>query len=157
MVNLSQMSGREFERFREYSLIHFAESWPSADIARQEFEKLLPQGLDTPNQHLLSIVEHETVVGFLWITAIERNTGREAFVLDLAVFPEYRRQGYAQKALPALEKYTAALGLGTISLSVFDHNTAAKALYKKAGFAPTFIRMTKKLGEPVLPVEDQRL
>jgi len=107
---------------------------------------LLPDGLDTKNQHLLSVrTDAGTHVGFLFLTVIQRITGSEAFILDLVVFPSFRRRGYGADALLQLEKYVSALGLDTISLSVFHHNEAARTLYQKIDYSPVFTRMTKKL------------
>ncbi len=75
----------------------------------------------------------------------ERGSGPEAFLLDFAIYPEHRRLGHAKRALQALEAHVREMGLGTLSLSVQASNTAARALYAQAGFAPTFLRLTKQL------------
>jgi ribosomal protein S18 acetylase RimI-like enzyme len=140
------MSETEFQQFREYGLAHFAELWPSTEIARREFDRALPEGLLTPGQHLLTIAAEGAAVGFAWLKVIERAVGPEAFLLDFAIYPEHRRRGHARRALQALEAYVRDLGLPTLALSVQDHNAAAKALYAQAGFAATFIRMSKTIG-----------
>ena len=39
------------------------------------------------------------------------------------------------------------MGLAAISLHVFGHNTAARALYEKLGFVTKSVLMSKALGE----------
>lgn len=104
---------------------------------------MLPEGLNTKNHHLLSLRTVDSHVGFLWLTVIDRKREVEAFVLDLVVFPEFRRRGYAEEAIGGLEKYVSDLGFNRISLTVFEHNESARDLYKKCGFSPVFTRMTK--------------
>jgi ribosomal protein S18 acetylase RimI-like enzyme len=69
-------------------------------------------------------------------------------VYDLAVKPEYRRQGHARRAFQALESEVAALGLSRIGLHVFSHNTGAQALYASLGYHVTGHNMTKMLDAP---------
>lgn len=125
--------------------------WP-AEGARErslaEFETLLPQGLETPDNHLFEILAAEggPTVGFVWLAAQERHGIRGGYVYDLEVKPEYRRQGHAGRALWAIEAFAAKLGLATIGLHVFAHNPGAQALYAKLGYAATGINMLKKIG-----------
>jgi ribosomal protein S18 acetylase RimI-like enzyme len=157
-INLSKPNAEEFRAIREYALNDYTHdgkvgTWPAAEIAQQEFDRLLPNGLDTENQHLLSVrIEGDAHVGFLFLTIIQRMTGPEAFILDLVIFQNFRRKGYGEEALLQLEQYVSELGLKTISLSVFHHNEAAQALYRKIDYSPVFTRMTKKLKANVIGV-----
>jgi len=153
MVELFPMTPAEFEAYREYALDDYTRAgrqgtWPSAKVAQEQFEKLLPEGLKTTNQHLLSIKtgDSSSLVGFIWLTVIHRHTGPEAFILDFVIFPESRRQGYGTEALLRAERYALNLGVESLSLNVFSHNQAAQALYEKMGFRPTNIRMSKRIG-----------
>ena len=67
------------------------------------------------------------------------------FIYDLRIYDEYQRRGYARQAMLALETKVRELGLDTISLHVFGHNHAAKALYDQLGYEVTNINMSKKL------------
>jgi len=153
MVTLSRATADEFLAIRHHALDDYTRdgkvgAWATAEIAKQEFERSLPKGLDTENQQLLAIQSGGKQVGYIWLTSIKRPTETEAFILDIVVFPDFRRRGYGEQALLQLEGHVSNLGLNTISLSVFDHNEAAQALYRKASYAPVFTRMTKKLCPP---------
>jgi ribosomal protein S18 acetylase RimI-like enzyme len=151
MITLGRPNTEEFRRIREAALDDYTRdgkigTWPSAEIARQEFDRWLPKGLDTENQHLLAIrIENGVHVGTLFLTVVQRASGSEAFILNLEIFPEFRRKGYGEQSLLQLENYVSCLGLDTISLSVFEDNEAARSLYEKAHYSPIFTRMTKKL------------
>jgi ribosomal protein S18 acetylase RimI-like enzyme len=124
--------------------------WPAAgalERARADFEALLPQGLATPDHYLFEIRAGEggPGVGILWFAVVERQGLREAFVYDLEIKPEWRRQGHAERAMRALEPQMAALGVRSIGLHVFGHNIGAQALYARLGYGVTGLNMAKRL------------
>ncbi len=150
MINLHPMTDAEFKRYKDHAVNDYTQdgklgTWPSASIALDQFNKLLPEGLKTQNQHLLSIKDRNLHFGFLWLTIIQRLDGPEGFILDFLIFPEFRCQGHGLTAIFAAEQYFHNLGINSISLNVFPHNEAAKGLYTKAGYLPTNIRMKKEI------------
>ena len=154
MLILNPMSTGEYAAFEGDAIRSYAEEnvrcgkW-TADSALHEstrlHHELLPHGLDTKNHYLFSIVDQEIEgsVGILWFANIERAGKRIAYVYNLLVHPQYRRQGYAQKAFVLMEEKVKALELSEIALHVFGHNLAAYALYQKLGYIPTNINMSK--------------
>jgi ribosomal protein S18 acetylase RimI-like enzyme len=113
--------------------------------SRKEFEGSLPQGVATPGNFLFTLLnENAEKVGFLWY-AIPPKQPTLAFIYDFEIYESFRRRGYASQALPALEQDAKARGLTQIELHVFGHNTAARELYKKAGFAETNVMMSKRI------------
>jgi ribosomal protein S18 acetylase RimI-like enzyme len=124
-----------------------AGQWPEGtalDRARREFADLLPRGRLTPDHHLYTVLGDGGVpVGTLWFAVQERAGQRIAWVYDVVIAPEHRRQGHAFRAFQALEAEVARLGLGGIALHVFGHNRAAQALYVKLGYSTTNINMYK--------------
>lgn len=58
----------------------------------------------------------------------------EGFVCNIAVFPQFRRQGVATALLQTLDRYAQEHGMATISLEVRQANTAAQQLYEKMGY-----------------------
>ena len=60
----------------------------------------------------------------------------EAEVLTLAVVPELRRQGLAGRLLQGAIDVSVQAGGTSLFLEVDEHNTAARALYARAGFVP---------------------
>jgi ribosomal protein S18 acetylase RimI-like enzyme len=117
------------------------------ELAKKEYGELLPQGPETPENHLFTILDQEAVpVGVLWFAVKTKFNARIAFVLDVSVSEGRRRQGHARRALLALEDEVRTLGLSGIALHVFGHNTGAQALYAKLGYQPTNISLFKPIG-----------
>jgi ribosomal protein S18 acetylase RimI-like enzyme len=116
----------------------------SIDLARKQHDELLPLGLQTPDHHFYSIVDSDSrVVGMLWFGVKTQFNSPVAFVFNIQIAPEYRRQGHAFRAFRALETEVQKLGLSGVSLHVFGHNTSAQALYSKLGFQTTNINLFK--------------
>jgi ribosomal protein S18 acetylase RimI-like enzyme len=150
------MTKSEFDAFLEATIPDYAQehvaagNWSPEDalrLAREQFQQLLPEGLASPNQYL-SMIEDEATgarVGILWFAVRGQAPRQSAFVYDVQVFPEHRRHGYASAAFRALEERVRELGLATISLHVFGGNDAARAMYRKLGYAETNVMMSKTL------------
>jgi ribosomal protein S18 acetylase RimI-like enzyme len=116
--------------------------------SRESLDTLLPCGIDTPDNHLFAIVGPDgDSVGMLWFAVKERSGSRIAYVYNIAIHPECRRQGHAERAFEALEHEAHRLGLRGVFLHVFGHNHGALSLYEKLGFEATDITMFKPLGE----------
>ncbi len=120
----------------------------AADILASQLGKMLPQGMATPGHHFFAIEsaasgEH---VGDFWFTTMKRGGGEVGFVMDIQIRPEHRRRGYGEAAFAAVERFAVEQGLDQITLSVFGHNTPARALYLKIGYREVGVSMAKKLG-----------
>ena len=116
----------------------------SLELSKKSLEELLPQGRSTPENYLFTIVDEASLpVGMLWIAAQQRAGSRIAYVYDVIVRPEHRRNGHATRAFKALEGEVRNLGLSGIALHVFGHNTSAQSLYTKLGYRSTNINMYK--------------
>jgi ribosomal protein S18 acetylase RimI-like enzyme len=150
------MTDEAYVRFNEAAITDYAEGnvaagrWPvegALERSRQEHERLLPQGLASPNQHLFTIRDDElgADVGVLWLSVTEHPGGRTGYVYDLAVAPPHRRRGHARAAFLALEAVARELGVDDIGLHVFAHNEGAQALYRGLGYQTTGINMRKRI------------
>jgi GNAT superfamily N-acetyltransferase len=117
-----------------------------ANMARM-VEQFLPEGLATPNHFFFAIEEEGsgTNAGGLWYVLAEDAGTRQFFVMDIQVYEEYRRRGYGTQAFREMEDKAREVGVGTISLHVFEHNHTARALYEKLGYAGTGTAMAKDL------------
>jgi ribosomal protein S18 acetylase RimI-like enzyme len=155
-TTLQRMTEQAFARFNEAAIADYADEnvaagrWPAEgalERSRQEHERLLPQGLATPNQHLFTI--HDDAqgvdVGVLWLSVTEHPGRRSGFVYDVAIDPAHRRRGHARAAFVALEAVARELGVDDIGLHVFAHNEAAQALYRALGYQTTGINMRKRI------------
>ena len=170
MTTLRPMQAQIYPAYLEAAIVGYARDnvesgrWPAVgalERSRDDFQFLLPRGLDTPDNFLFEILDGEagSTVGFVWY-AIERKNGAcGAYVYDLEIKAEHRRQGHALRALRALEAQAAASGAGSIGLNVFADNVAAQSLYRRLGYAPTNINMYKSLansqGSP-LPAPERK-
>jgi ribosomal protein S18 acetylase RimI-like enzyme len=156
MTALVPMQADGFDAFAEESIASYAQDntracrWSPADAldrARKEFQHLLPQGLQTPENFIYDIrdeVTHETV-GFVWFAIVQRAAIRSAYVYSIRIKPEFRGRGHAKAALDLVEGIATAAGLSTIALHVFSFNTGAQALYRSLGYGITGFNMLKPL------------
>jgi ribosomal protein S18 acetylase RimI-like enzyme len=156
VVVLVPMSAAAFAGYVEAAVAGYVEDnvasgrWPEEGAlarSRTDFDASLPQGLQTPGNYLLEIRIAATglTVGSIWFAVQEKHGLRTAFVHDVEVRPEYRRQGHVTAAFQALEPLVRDLGLPSIGLHVFGHNAGAQALYGKLGYEVTGVNMQKRL------------
>ena len=155
MVRMETISEAEFQAYLEPAIAEYAAEhvkggrWrpeEALEESRKEYMQLLPDGLSSVDQHLFSIKnETGTQVGILWFAVRNQGGKRSAFIYDVRIDEAFQRRGYAMQAFQALEMLARDMGLTAISLHVFGHNTAARALYEKLGFVTTNLFMTKSL------------
>jgi ribosomal protein S18 acetylase RimI-like enzyme len=152
MVRLDPLTTAEFGPFFSGLLEGYAADhvrtghWTQEEAperARDEVQKLLPDGLGTPNHLFFSIRAEpsDEKVGVIWL-AIEP---RGAFVYDLLVFEPHRRKGYAESAMREAERVSRERGAERITLHVFGDNAGARKLYQKLGYTETNVLMSKPL------------
>jgi ribosomal protein S18 acetylase RimI-like enzyme len=152
MTRLRSLTADEFFRWRAQTVPAYAADkvrtgrWSEAESLEVS---LLPDGAQSPG-HIFFAVEADsgTSVGVIWIARAERAFGPVGYIYDLVVWPEYRRQGYAEQAMRALEEEARNLGFHGLALHVFGHNRSARDLYAKLGYEPTNINMFKPLPHP---------
>jgi ribosomal protein S18 acetylase RimI-like enzyme len=106
--------------------------------------------LITANHYLWSIVDPQLdcAIGAVWVQMRQRGTKRTAHVLNLIVYKQYRRMGFARQAMLRVEEWSRSQGLNEITLHVFGHNAAALELYKGLDFQITDVSMVKRLDVP---------
>ena len=78
----------------------------------------------------IAALEGETVVGYAGLTHVLD----EGSVTNVAVAPEWRRQGVADALLLELERRARTLALAFLTLEVRSGNAPAIALYEKHGY-----------------------
>lgn len=61
--------------------------------------------------------------------------GRDSFIDELYIEPQYRRQGIGRRAIQFVEERARELGVTAIHLEVDEGNISAEELYRRAGFA----------------------
>ncbi|MBC1543137.1 GNAT family N-acetyltransferase [Listeria cossartiae] len=112
--------------------------------SQDSFNKLLYDGITTPNEYLYKIVDEEKI-GYLWFHVDETLSGKTAFIYDFVIFEAFRCKGFGTKTLAALDTLAKEMGIMKIELHVFAHNQTAIGLYNKVGFQNTDITMAKYL------------
>lgn len=150
------MNESEFSNYRRFALPNYAEEMMKAEGVSQEFAyqmaedsfaKILPQGLKTPQQYFFSIVETGTAknVGMIWFGKRKVGSQFQAFIYDFVLDPDARGQGYGKLAMSLIENEVKKVGLTSIGLHVFGHNTRAIQLYQSVGYRTTNLHMMKDL------------
>lgn len=156
MTQLRRMPESVFPGYLEAAIVGYADvnvaagRWPAAGAlqrSREDFDHLLPLGLETPDNFLFEIVEEGrgVAVGVLWYALIRKYGACTAFVYDIEIKAEHRRQGHARNALREFEKLAREGGATSVGLNVFANNPAAQALYRKLGYIPTNMTLRKPL------------
>ena len=113
--------------------------------ARESFERLLPQGLQSENHYLYSIYDGDEAVGVIWMRAEIGRPIKSGFIYDLRVDEQFRGKGYGKQAMLLIEDKARELGLKSIGLHVFGYNTVARNLYEGIGYETTSLNMIKQL------------
>lgn len=151
MLKLEPIQQEDFERFLEREIRGYAEdhvrngNWPAEgalERSKQEFEHYLPDGIQSRDQYLYSIIDAGgNKIGVLWVQVKER----KAFIFDFVIDEAFRGKGYGKQALAAMDEKLKSMDVESVGLHVFGDNIAAQELYKKAGFQITGIHMKKTL------------
>ncbi len=160
MTILAPMRAAFYPNFAEQLAIDYAEENVTAGLwqadtalerARSSTQNALPQGIDTPDQYLFEIKTEENgeTAGYLWFSNVERYGVRSAFVYELTVFPQFRRQGHAAAAFRLMEERLQEQGCAAIELNVFASNPGAQALYASLGYVTTKMNMRKPLNADI--------
>ena len=142
-VTIRNMTQPEFENFYQRSVQYqVVQLMDARGISREEAGReaeeelagMLPDGLNTGNNFLMSIVNGDEIVGFIWTLHEETNGKKQCFLCDFAIWEEYRRKGYAAQALRLMEREAIHAGCQECVLYVADRNLAARALYEKCSY-----------------------
>ncbi len=130
MINLilTQMQSGHLEKLAELEKICFSsQAWSY---------KSLEDELTNPTAHFFVAEVDEDVAGYIGMYIVCEN----CYVTNVAVFPQYRRQGVA-RALIKMAMLTAdAMETDFISLEVRPSNEAALSLYRSFGFEQNGLR-----------------
>ncbi|WP_052311672.1 MULTISPECIES: GNAT family N-acetyltransferase [unclassified Actinoplanes] len=148
-MRLEPMTEEEYRSWRADAEAHYTRSviasgrspHDAARFAADTYQRLLPGGFATADNHLWYAHDGDRRVGFLWIK-VEHGA---AFVHNVAVEPDLRRQGHGRAIMQAVERWCRERGLTRIGLHVFAHNTGARALYEALGFVETGRNLAKDL------------
>ena len=128
MRKLVMMDGSNVKRVAEIEAICFrAEKWS---------EQLFYDELSDPTKFYVVCLVDDNVVGFGGYAQILD----EGHIMNIAVAPEFRKQGVASDILSRLLQIGKQNGIKAFTLEVRVSNSAAKILYEKTGFRSVGIR-----------------
>jgi ribosomal protein S18 acetylase RimI-like enzyme len=121
-------------------------SWTAAvEKASADYARLLPRGLHSPDHYLFTAYDGDDEVGVLWLHLEAGADGLRAFVYDVHVRPERRREGHGRAVMLAGEEFARTQGAAWMDLNVFGQNVGARALYEELGYETTSVQMRKRL------------
>ncbi|WP_145518587.1 GNAT family N-acetyltransferase [Yersinia mollaretii] len=158
MVTLRAMRAEELCDYRNLFITEYAQDLSSNSNysveqalahATHSFDGYLPEGVNSPNDHLFCIENREDIegeeslVGYLWYGLGQEDSA--AFIKDFYVLPQCQRKGYGSACLEALEKQLIDQGIFEIKLRVAADNPQAKRLYEQMAFVVTGFNMSKSL------------
>jgi ribosomal-protein-alanine N-acetyltransferase len=116
-----QMEMRDIDRFMEIEKKSFVAPWSKSMFEETIFSPT-SQGL---------VIEHNNVItGYMVFYTVDV----EAHIMNLAVNPAERKQGYARQMLDHALKFFREKNISECYLEVREHNRAAQRLYKRFGF-----------------------
>lgn len=151
-VTLTPMTEAEYPAYLDLAVPVYAEAnvaagyWAREDAldqSRAAYERLLPEGLATPDQFLFVARDADSgeTVGHLWVALRPQADGPQAFVYDIAIEEGLRGRGYGRATMTACAAKARELGAVSVGLHVFRSNETAYGLYESLGFRPTSVNM----------------
>ena len=123
IVKIVPMTADHLEELEKLERICFSRPWS---------RKMLAEELE--NQCAAFLVAEDSVSGRVLGYAGLMVVADEGYITNVAVFPEYRRQGIAAQILQVFLQFAAANHLAFLTLEVRPSNAAAIALYQGFGF-----------------------
>jgi ribosomal-protein-alanine N-acetyltransferase len=99
-------------------------------------EMLLSQLPDDSHEFLAAESDSGELLGYVGMMCVLD----EGYIANVAVSPEYRRQGIGDLLIEKLLERAALRELSFVTLEVREHNEPAIALYRKHGFSPVGLR-----------------
>jgi ribosomal protein S18 acetylase RimI-like enzyme len=151
-IDLRPMRPDEFPAWKAESVAAYAADMrenggvprDAADAkANGDFDGLLAQGVETPDQFLHVIEDDGAVVGSLWTATRDSPTGRVVFVYEVRVAEHARGRGLGRAAMEFTERFAREQGLDRIELNVMGGNEVARGLYRSLGYDEVAVYMGK--------------
>ena len=122
-IQIVPMNADHLEELEKLERICFSRPWS---------RKMLAEELENQCAAFLVVQDSITqqVMGYAGLLVM----ADEGYITNVAVFPEFRRQGVAAKLIAVFENFARGNKLAFLTLEVRPSNTAAIALYKGFGF-----------------------
>lgn len=162
MIHLRAVDDAGFAAFVQRAIPRRAERWTrrglwraenAIETSRREYAETFPQGRATPGHHIFEVIDDAgSIVGEAWYSA-RANGGKVDFYIQwIAIWPEHRGRGLGTALLGLLEGEARRLGADRTSLTVWEDNPAALALYTRLGYTTAHRNLIKILDDVAPPV-----
>lgn len=126
--NIIPMTSEHLDQVVEIEKICFSDPWS---------RRMLSEHLE--NECAATLVaqgEDGTILGYAGLLVVLD----EGYITNVAVRPEYRRQGIAGELLGVFRRFAEGNRMAFLTLEVRDSNASARALYAKHGFSEVGVR-----------------
>ncbi|BBP93480.1 putative N-acetyltransferase YycN [Bacillus safensis] len=155
MVTLQRMSQTDYDVLMEKAIQRYAEekvlagTWEKEESlanAEEQFDRLLPEGLQTEHHELWNFLNGDEAIGWVWLCYDPNHPQHEGFIYNFILFEAYRGKGFCKAGHCCIRGAGKVIRCAKkLSLHVFAHNQIARSLYEKTGFTETGIYMSKPL------------
>ena len=126
-MRIENMTASHVPEIAALEKLCFSDPWSEKSIASE---------LDNPLSCWLVSLEGETVTGYVGSQTVLDETD----MMNIAVRPDFRRQGIARALIEALTVQLKKRGSQALMLEVRSSNASARMLYEKLGFVQVGIR-----------------
>lgn len=124
---ITDIEEKHIEQIKDLEKKCFSVPWTDEQLRAQLPDKM----------HVFLIAEsNEKALGYVGMMHVLD----EGYISNVAVDPEYRRNGIADALINELTERAKELELSFVTLEVRESNEPAKALYKKHGFSEVGLR-----------------
>ena len=127
MIQYEEMKKDHIASIAQLETLCFSSPWSEKSVASE---------LENPLSLWLVALSDGQVVGYIGSQSVEG----ESDMMNVAVAPEYRRQGIAEQLVLRLVAALQARGNHSLALEVRASNDAAISLYEKLGFVQVGLR-----------------
>ena len=124
---IRNMTAADVHQVAQLEKVCFPDPWSERSVSSE---------LTNPLSLWLVALEDDKLAGYVGSQTVMGETD----MMNIAVDPEFRRRGIAEKLVDALVAELKARGSHCLTLEVRASNDAAKALYGKLGFCQVGLR-----------------
>lgn len=114
-------------------------------LSDSQFAELFPDGRLADGQHVMNVIDDETVVGTLWMGRPFSGDGDTWFIFDIEILKDFRGRGFGRAAMEAAEEWTRERDGRRVALNVFGPNLVARSLYDSLGYEVLATSMFKDI------------
>lgn len=141
MVDLRKMTDTELVKFNKLCIDElskvFSLSMPADEAikkAEEEQYSSLPEGVNTKDHFLFTIIQGKKNIGSIWFAKLEKKQKYIAFIFYIGIDKDLRGKGYGSTAMKMIEIEIKKIGLKIIRLHVLKDNLSAMQMYTKLGY-----------------------